>query len=622
MVLIAAALVAIAAALLWWRWPREIAKAPAKVATQTERQVPERAAAATNAAPVEVEIAQPITLSPATVQAAPDAPAGELAGRVLNWGDGSPVAGAEVTIAGATGAASFVTDAQGRFVARPSEAGKHRIVSAFAAGFLPWAPDPDRSPLELWSRPGLRIDGVVLYLVPALTYHGTVVDPDGAPVPDAAVTMLDAAWGERAAAPIDDTFTAGADGRFEFHAPDDALFEARAPGFAPGRARLDGPAQVSHELRIVLGARDGAAAAPLAITGRVVDRQGAPIAGTRVTADPADHLGVSGEAIADASGAFALAALDPGPHAVRADADGFATAAIVAEAGAVEVVITLDDGARIIGRVLDPTGKPVPAPTVVVQQRVGLASRAVAVVSVFDAEGRFSIDGLAADTYEVVAQAAGFAPSAPSTAVAEADPDDVIVTLRKGATLVGTLIDGDTRAPLENGKITVEGGVGDGSSAVPVMTTAISRADGTFELAGIAPGRRSMTAGAFAHHMAIVGPFELADGERIGPVAVELTPLGPGETPQIELAGIGAKLSAQGDVLRVDGLIAGGGAEQAGILAGDHLLAIDGTSVTELGMDGSIQRIRGPVGTVVRLRVQRGDAAASEIAVTRTKIRA
>jgi hypothetical protein len=243
------------------------------------------------------------------------------------------------------------------------------------------------------------------------------------------------------------------------------------------------------------------------------------------------------------------------------------------------------------------------------------------VTSIFDAEGRFEIAGIAAGDYQVIAQAHGFAPSAPVPATAESEPDEVTVTVRTGATLIGTMIDAETKAPLENGKVTVDGALGEGSSAVPLVTTAITRADGGFELAGIAPGRRSVSAGAYQHHMMIVGPFDVADGARLGPITIELTPTAPGETPRIELAGIGAALAAEGDVLRVDRVIAGGGAEQAGITAGDHVLAVDGTSVTALGLDGAIQRIRGPVGTQVILRIERAGSE-QDVAVTRTKIRA
>lgn len=620
---------ALGVAVAVWLWPVASPSPSPPPGDGASRVAPPRptapAPAPAPAAPP-VDVSGPIALSPATVVAAPDAPAGELAGRVLSWGDGAPVAGAEVTLAPAGGgaAASFVTAADGRFVARPAAAGRYRVVSALAAGFLPWAPDPDASPLEVVARAGVRIDGVVVYLVPALTYRGWVVDPDGAPVPGATVVLLDADRGERAAAPIADTYTAGTDGGFDFHAPDDALLEARAAGFAPGRARLGAGAQTTRELVITLGARGGAAAVAQAISGRVVGPDGAPVGGARVVAVGPGELAATGEAMTDADGAFVVAGLDPGPHVIGARADGLAAATVTAEAGATDVVVRLAAGARIVGRVVDPSGAVVPAPTVIAQQRAGLVTRAVAVVSVFDADGRFVLEGLAAGSYEVVAQAAGFAPSAPLAATAAADPPELTVTLRAGATLIGTLVDAVTRAPLGNGKLTVEGGVGGdgGSTAVPVVTSAITRADGSFELAGIAPGRRSMTAGAYGHHLAIVGPLELTDGARVGPVTVELTPLAPGEEPRIELAGVGAKLTAAGDVLRVEGVIPGGGAEAAGVVAGDLVLAIDGASVTALGMEGAIQHIRGPVGTVVTLTIQRGAAAPRDVAVTRQKIRA
>jgi S1-C subfamily serine protease len=155
---------------------------------------------------------------------------------------------------------------------------------------------------------------------------------------------------------------------------------------------------------------------------------------------------------------------------------------------------------------------------------------------------------------------------------------------------------------------------------VPLVTTAITRADGSFELAGIAPGRRSVTAGAYGHDMAIVGPLDIPDGGRVGPIAIELSPIAPGETPKLELAGIGAALSAQGNDLVVQNTIPGGGAEAAGILAGDLVLAVDGTPVTALGLDGAIQHIRGPVGTRVVLKIRRATAT-SDYTVTRTKIR-
>ncbi|MCA9675585.1 MAG: PDZ domain-containing protein, partial [Myxococcales bacterium] len=92
----------------------------------------------------------------------------------------------------------------------------------------------------------------------------------------------------------------------------------------------------------------------------------------------------------------------------------------------------------------------------------------------------------------------------------------------------------------------------------------------------------------------------------------------------------GARLAADGDALRVLGVIAGGGAAEAGLVEGDRIVTVDGTAVTALGLDGAIQQIRGPVGTQVVLGIEPGagaDGGASggprrDVTVTRRKIRA
>jgi len=56
-------------------------------------------------------------------------------------------------------------------------------------------------------------------------------------------------------------------------------------------------------------------------------------------------------------------------------------------------------------------------------------------------------------------------------------------------------------------------------------------------------------------------------------------------------------LSADGAALRVDKVIPDSGAEAAGIAVGDHVTAVDGLSVTSLGLQGTIAKIRGVVGT-------------------------
>ncbi len=97
-----------------------------------------------------------------------------------------------------------------------------------------------------------------------------------------------------------------------------------------------------------------------------------------------------------------------------------------------------------------------------------------------------------------------------------------------------------------------------------------------------------------------------------------------------QFEGVGADIGTQGSdgtqgcsplgpschLLVVDALD-GSPAEKAGILAGDLILATDGTTLDGLTVDAARDKVRGPKGTVVTLRVQRGTAAPFDVAITR-----
>jgi hypothetical protein len=100
------------------------------------------------------------------------------------------------------------------------------------------------------------------------------------------------------------------------------------------------------------------------------------------------------------------------------------------------------------------------------------------------------------------------------------------------------------------------------------------------------------------------------------------TPVAPGAVAKVEIAGIGAALAAQGDVIIVRQVIDGGGAAEAGIVSGDQILAVDTAAVTTMGFNAALQRIRGPVGTVVALLVRRADGHEQNIVVPRRMIQA
>ncbi|MEW5893126.1 MAG: PDZ domain-containing protein [Pseudomonadota bacterium] len=69
--------------------------------------------------------------------------------------------------------------------------------------------------------------------------------------------------------------------------------------------------------------------------------------------------------------------------------------------------------------------------------------------------------------------------------------------------------------------------------------------------------------------------------------------------------GAGIKLDAESGAPRLALVAAGSPAEQAGLQAGDRLLAVDGKATTGLREDEIIKLVRGEPGTAVRLSIQR-----------------
>lgn len=69
--------------------------------------------------------------------------------------------------------------------------------------------------------------------------------------------------------------------------------------------------------------------------------------------------------------------------------------------------------------------------------------------------------------------------------------------------------------------------------------------------------------------------------------------------------GIGIEVDARGDEIKVLAPIEGAPAFRAGVRSGDVVVAVDGASVREVGLEKVIKKLRGPAGTKVRLTVRR-----------------
>ena len=530
---------------------------------------------------------------------------GAISGRVINWSTGAGVNGAELTFTSVEGASTVRAGSDGAFELAPTTAGTFSLTTIVAPGFLPYAPELAHSPVRITLAPRQAVRGVTLFLFPALDYEGTVVDGQGTPVAGARVKLADSPTGEQTLEKIVTEWTSDKKGQFVFHAPDGSVFEASREG-KRGWAILDGNVATTRKLTIAIG---DAAPRDATIRGKTVDASGAPLADVLVTAVPDEPVGKGPPravafATSAADGTFTLAHLDRQSYALVAERQELARTRREHVAGGTQnVTLALDEGLPIGGVVVDSDDHPVAAYTLQVTRRQGVVRDVVTTRSIIAASGRFSVRVGKGD-YELLVTANGWAASAP-VAVAAGKTDTKIV-LGAGGTVQGTVVDADSGTPLEYARVMREG-AGGGASAQPVNAGTVTRADGTFELTGIPVGPFTISIVAGQHHPRLEGGLVAVEGGTLGPLRVALEKLADGETPKLALVGIGVKLSPDGDALRVDMVVPDSGAEAAGIVAGDRMVAVDGVPVTTLGIDGAVGRIRGVAHTTVSVSLRRGE---------------
>ena len=343
----------------------------------------------------------------------------------------------------------------------------------------------------------------------------------------------------------------------------------------------------------------------LAISGVVEDPTGAPAAGAVVTGRPRLDPGQAPATTrADGEGRFTLRQLAPGSWLLAASRYGSAPAETEAPAGASGLRLRLTAGGRLSGRVRDRrSGAPIAPFTVVVQ---GGETRTVTVIA---PGGGYELDALALGPAAVSVIAPGYAPSPERRVAIPAPPGTATADfeLSPGGRLVGTVVERGTRRPLAGATVALEGAAA--GEGVPVRNEVATDGEGRFELDGLPDRPGSLMASAPEHHARIAAVPPVAEGERRGPVTVELTPVAAGEEPRVELAGIGAALEKRGGVLVVTMAVPGGGAAEAGLAPGDEVVAIDGQPVEPLTLGEAVPLLRGPEGTVVTLSVVKGGDA-------------
>jgi hypothetical protein len=267
--------------------------------------------------------------------------------------------------------------------------------------------------------------------------------------------------------------------------------------------------------------------------------------------------------------------------------------------GSRNVELVLDAGLPLAGRVVDHDGNPVPQFTLIVQRPVGLERPIVTSRSVIDPAGRFALR-VAPGDYELIASARGLARNAPLASAAGAT--ELRIALGAGATLRGTVIASDDQAPIAGAAVVL---FAPSLGADADDPRAVTRSDGSFELAGIPGGPVVIRVQAGGYRARLEAGMTARDGAVLGPVAVALTPLGPDVPRGTDGVGVGVGMVADGDALRVVRIVPGSGAFDAGIEFGDHIVAIDGVPVTQLGVDRAFASLRGQAGTTVAVTLRR-----------------
>jgi hypothetical protein len=359
----------------------------------------------------------------------------------------------------------------------------------------------------------------------------------------------------------------------------------------------------------------------LSIEGNVEDSQGSPVAGAVVSGiHDQSRTDAPASATSDPLGHFRLDDLAAGFWDLTASLPGSAPAFARATAGATGLRLRLQKGGRLVGHVSDRgTGKPVPAFTVLLDSKEHRSLASIA------GTGDYTLSDLAPGPAVVRVVALGHAPSPERRIIIPgpgAPPATADFELTGGGRLIGVIQERGTSRPIPGAHIEAEG-VPD-LQVIPVRTEGRTDSDGRFELSGLAEQVTGLFAWAPGFHARIISGLRIPESETRGPVTIELSALAPGEDPGVELVGIGAVLEKGDSSLRIVSVVQTGGAAEAGLLAGDEVVEIDGVSVAPLTLNEAIPLIRGPEGSTVAIAIIRtvgGQRVAALVQVPRRLVR-
>jgi carboxyl-terminal processing protease len=125
------------------------------------------------------------------------------------------------------------------------------------------------------------------------------------------------------------------------------------------------------------------------------------------------------------------------------------------------------------------------------------------------------------------------------------------------------------------------------------------------------------------HRSAAVMEFVCGACESLDPYTTHLTPHRLDELYSMidgSFVGLGVEVRGDGRGLKIVSVLPDSPASVAGLDEGTSILAVDGVDLAGLNTEDAANRLQGPVGSVVRLRVAGADERARELAVTRREV--
>ncbi len=272
-----------------------------------------------------------------------------------------------------------------------------------------------------------------------------------------------------------------------------------------------------------------------------------------------------------------------------------------------KITLQLRQLGAIAGEVVDGAGAPVKSYLIAIEtfHPSSLAGDAVAkqsVKSVDDPTGAYVFGKLPPGRYVLTASAHGHPPAHSETIEVEMGRTTyrARITLEKGGTLSGHVLDADTRRPIPGAHVAF-----DGLTLTGANYSKPTRSDeaGAYTMEGAPPGPFSVRVTAEGYVTRTVSGSGAGGGAAVK-LDVELRPQVDGG-PSEEFAGIGAILGATPGGVMITTLVPGGPAERAQIQVGDIIARIDGADASGYPVTECMQRLRGGDGSIVRLGVKR-----------------